>query len=326
MQKGIYAIAVLFVLFLSNSCLKEDTPVQLPQPGNGNIAQVEQGELYEQQVYFNLNNSDTFNSKFAKWDLAFNTQGINYYSYMNGGKLMQIAKANQNSLAAVNDTSGLIFKWDAPSWNMDSLAIGNWNILKKQIYVIDRGYLYSNFAERFWKIKIIDCNANFFSFEYASISSTQATSIAIERNSNFSYQYFTFDNGGKVVSLEPAYNQWHLQFTRYRVVFTQNNLPFPYLVTGVLINPNMLEATVDSLVGYSNVDYEFAKDRMLTKARDAVGFEWKYFDINSGLYKVKPGHVYILKDNMGYYYKLHFIDFYNQDGKKGYPKFEYQRL
>ncbi|MBK8847476.1 MAG: hypothetical protein IPO27_13385 [Bacteroidetes bacterium] len=278
-------MVLLLVVQLCSSCLKEENAVQLPQPGNGTIAQVEQGELYEQQVYFNLSNKDTFNSRFAAWDLAFDAQDNNFFSYMNGGKLMHIAKVNSNIFSAVTDTTGLVFLWDAPSWNKDSLAIGNWNNNKNQIFVVDRGYLYSNFAERFWKIRIVDCNNNSFRFEYASIASTQSANIVIERDNNFSYQYFTFDNAGNVLSLEPQYNQWHIQFTRYRVIFSQNSLPFPYLVTGVLINPNMLQATVDSSYSYEKVDYEFAKNKILTKARDAIGFEWKYFDINAGMFK-----------------------------------------
>jgi hypothetical protein len=57
-----------------------------------------------------------------------------------------------------------------------------------------------------------------------------------------------------------------------------------------------------------------------------VGYNWKEYDLNAGEYTVLSNINYIIQDNNNKYYKLHFIDFYNTQGEKGYPKFEVQEL
>ena len=39
-----------------------------------------------------------------------------------------------------------------------------------------------------------------------------------------------------------------------------------------------------------------------------------------------PDMNYVIRDRDGFFYKLRFIDFNNDMGEKGYPKFEYVRL
>jgi hypothetical protein len=41
---------------------------------------------------------------------------------------------------------------------------------------------------------------------------------------------------------------------------------------------------------------------------------------------VLPEMIYLLKSKEGYYWKLHFVDFYDSNGDKGSPAFEYQEL
>jgi hypothetical protein len=36
--------------------------------------------------------------------------------------------------------------------------------------------------------------------------------------------------------------------------------------------------------------------------------------------------VYVVRTSEGLFYKIHFIDFYNETGLKGYPKFEIAAL
>ena len=70
----------------------------------------------------------------------------------------------------------------------------------------------------------------------------------------------------------------------------------------------------------AKVSYEYLKEQ------DFIGFDWKSYDFDQQLYMVDPQIVYIIKTPIGRYYKLHFIDFYNSMGEKGYPKFEIQEL
>ena len=43
-------------------------------------------------------------------------------------------------------------------------------------------------------------------------------------------------------------------------------------------------------------------------------------------YKVNTARNFIIRTNLGFYYKLHFIDFYDKKGGKGSPSFEREML
>ena len=67
-------------------------------------------------------------------------------------------------------------------------------------------------------------------------------------------------------------------------------------------------------------------DYYFNNNNDMVGYIWKEYDLNAGEYTVFSNINYIIQDKNDKYYKLHFIDFYNNLGEKGYPKFEIQEL
>ena len=59
---------------------------------------------------------------------------------------------------------------------------------------------------------------------------------------------------------------------------------------------------------------------------NAIGWDWKQYDMSSGPYTVDVTKNYIVKNQNGLYFKLRFIDFYDDIGEKGAPKFELQKL
>ena len=60
--------------------------------------------------------------------------------------------------------------------------------------------------------------------------------------------------------------------------------------------------------------------------QDEIGYNWKVFDFETQTYTVQTEITYIIKDVSNRYFKLHFIDFYDEYGEKGSPKFEVQEL
>ena len=55
---------------------------------------------------------------------------------------------------------------------------------------------------------------------------------------------------------------------------------------------------------------------------DVIGYDWKEYDFDTGIYAIFPDHVFIVQDVEGYFYKLHFTDWYNAAGQRGNPRFE----
>jgi hypothetical protein len=175
-------------------------------------------------------------------------------------------------------------------------------------------------------VKFLWVNANAYKLKYGLLNNTQVDSIIIEKQTAYNYSYFTFSNGGQQLTMEPPKTEWDIVFTRYRYVF-YNTIPYtPYQVSGVLLNPTGIYAGVDSTMNFDDIDYQKALSVPLFNQRDVIGYNWKYYSFSSQSYIVVPNRNYIIRDEKGYYWKLRFVDFYNNNGEKGYPKFEYQRL
>jgi hypothetical protein len=75
---------------------------------------------------------------------------------------------------------------------------------------------------------------------------------------------------------------------------------------------------------FNDINSSYISKYQFTSNRNGVGFEWKSFDFNTSfIFTVKPNLTYIIKDTDDKLYKLRFIDFYNEQRVKGYPKFEF---
>ncbi|MEO8150508.1 MAG: HmuY family protein [Bacteroidia bacterium] len=319
-------IAFAFIMIIS-SCLKDDEPVILPEhSGDAQLSSINIGEDYSREVYYDLETKDTLGNNFKDWDLAFECGSTGSHVWINGGKASFAAQTNSTNMVTVTDTAQCEWKFDASSWHPDSTAIGNWqSATGNRVYIIDRGYEYSD-PDRFWKIIFNEVNSTSYAFSYCRLSDTNVVSKSIFKSSNHSYIFFTFDNNGTTLNLEPEKTKWDILFTRYRYIYYDFIPPLPYYVNGVLLNPYLTMAATDSVTDYNAIDYNFAKLLALSTKRDAIGFDWKYYSFSTTHYNVKPNFIYIIKDQKGYYYKLHFLDFYDAQGHKGVPKFEYQRL
>jgi hypothetical protein len=140
---------------------------------------------------------------------------------------------------------------------------------------------------------------------------------------------FSVSNPSEVVE-EPSSLHWDLLFTQYTtLLFTDVGDPYPYLVTGVLLNPLLVVVAMDSISGFEDITFERAQSMDFSKQADGIGYLWKEYDFDDGSYTVNSKIIYVIRDTRGFYYKLRFKDFYkllNNRLQKGYPSFEYQKL
>ncbi len=317
-------LATVVVLMASlSSCFKEDKPLQLPPAGDAKTFQVGMGEDYHRAVYFDFNTTDTAGNEHTAWDLCFESTDSGFHIWMNGANGSLIANTDTQDFEAVSDTLGANWAIDNPNWNIDSTAVGDWRV-DRMVYIIDRGAA-KLAGDRFKKIIFQSVNATEYEAQYSNLDGSNFIIYNVPKKTGNQFIYFTFDNGGEVLDVEPSAVSWNLLFTRYRTVFYTVQPPLPYVVTGVLINPNIAVA-VDSSLTFSEIDYTKALTLTFSQRRDIIGYGWKWYNFSSQAYLMRPYINYIIRDDEGVYWKMHFIDFYNSSGQKGYPQFEYQRL
>lgn len=151
----------------------------------------------------------------------------------------------------------------------------------------------------------------------------QSVELDIKPYTDKNYVYYSIADG-QAVDREPASETRDILFTRYIAMIEGTT---PYTVTGVL---NVFNTDVAE---YTSVAPEFEQWNMedVDTSRSVIGYDWKnpQGDVETGdvTYTMLSPLSYIIREkDKNIFYKLGFTDFYNENGRKGYPSFEYQRL
>lgn len=305
------------------ACDREELPVPPHTAGETQESSFDLGPDYRWQAFFDFGTGQFVGQNLkTEWDLGFETTADGYHIVLNSAKAMYTLPILTSDWASVTDTVGLAAgkRWDSPTGNLDSTAIGDWRATA-QVVVIDRGYDWLGRHQGFRKLQVQGVDAQQFQVRIGKLDGSEDSTLIIAKDSAYNFTFFSFDNGGETVTIEPPKRDWDIYLGQYLEI-----LPEPYLVTGVLLNPYGTSAVMDSSKTYAEIDYDHAIDLPLSEIRNVIGYAWKYYHFSSGTYRVLPEMNYILQDQAGHRYKLHFIDFYNDQGQKGSPRWEYQLL
>ena len=319
MKNILLAIPVVAMLF--SSCRREELPVPRKDRGPVKTVAIEMEGDYRWQVYYDLQTQTVVGKNLkTDWDLAFATGNSDYAVLLNSANYMLAYNTGKTDFTAVTikDTTGKM-RWDNPGGYLDSTAIGDWRG-KNEVYILDRGYDLEGSPLGFMKIVFTSVDDNKYIVRFADIKGDNETTVEIKKDSLYNSAFLSFDKKAQVM-VQPPKKDWDLVFTQYVHVYVDINTP--YRVTGCLLN-NGVEAAVDKQKAFAEINVNDMGSYTLSKAVNTIGFEWKAF--NNTTYVTNPNINYILRDGDGLYYKLHFIDFLNDKGTKGYPKFEYQQL
>lgn len=316
MKNKFILILLLFVLF---SCDKGEIPIPKPDSGNLQTQQVSMGEYYETQLYYSLEKNEIIstNSKTA-WDLKFSPTTLPFHILLNSGNGMRVTTTNTPFETTLSFT-GTDWKYDNQTGKIDSIAFESFNT--ELLYIIDRGYDEFGQSLGLYKFKFNYISADSISFLLGKIDATEGVTYHLTLK-EFDFVYFSLPNG--LVEIAPDYSSWDLNFTQYMHLFHE---PFtPYVVSGVLLNPFETSATLINDIEFEQITFDDAANLNFYSNRNFIGYDWKFYDLDAGKYLVDPEMKFIIKNQNGYYYKLRFIDFYNESGIKGFPKFEVQQL
>lgn len=334
---------LIVFLIAFTACEKEDEPVVLPEPGPVQRATVVMGTRYEDQVYFRLRSGKTWTAPYNNYDLAFETSPTGLSIYLNSGKFMFACNTGTSDFLNA-DSTGKIWINDADNALPDSLALSNWwtaafadPLGLSDVYVIDRGRTEHSGTDRYRKFQVIKANDAYYEVRFSLVNNTNVTVLNIPKNRDYSLVYLSFSNNGKVVQEQaPVSREWDFVFTKYTHQYFDQPVTSPfryYPVTGALINrwggTEGIRMKKDSVPDYLSFDafaWESTQGRQFLPNADIIGYEWKAYNFNSAMFTMVPDLYYVIRDRDGFYYKIRFIDFYDQSGNKGTVTFEYQRL
>lgn len=313
---------VLVALTLAG-CDKGEIPIDPHVNGPLETTTIDLGPGYKNQIFYNLeSNSVVSQNEKTDWDLGFLTGPDDWQIVINSSKAGGVWRIDGLNFESVPDVSDAVWSYDRPSGNLDSTAIDDYRNTNV-FYVVDLGYSSQLETLGYMKLKVDSVNEDGYFVRTADLEHNQELAVFIEKDEGLHRACFSFTSNA-VVDIEPLSSDWDLLFTQYTNIFYD---PFlPYLVAGVLINTQQTLVAVDTDKIFSDITYNDVDSYVFSSDQDAIGYAWKEFDFNTESYLVFPEVNYIIKNGDGQYFKLHFIDFYNDLGQTGYPMFEVQQL
>jgi hypothetical protein len=317
MKKGLL-IALIPVL---SACFKKEIPVDKPVSG-ATTTQVELGGNYANQIYYDLETNSVLRQNNREvWDLAFEAGESGFHILLNESRVMAAALSSETDINALTSDAGLTYTWDFHTGNLDSTAIGNWQSLGK-VYAIDLGTGLSGASLGKKKLKVVSVSNTEYQIQFADLNSTAVHTFTIPKSLTAGFTYFSMTGSGTLMDIEPDKETWDLAFTAYCHVFDEHT---PYSVVGVLSNRYGVKVQEVSIpfadFKHSDIVESAFEDRI-----NVIGYDWKTYDFDNGTYVVSSNRTFVVKTINGRYYKLRFIDYYDQNGVKGAPKFELQEL
>jgi len=333
-------ILILFIVSLSlvlTSCFKDDKRVTPHIAGNYITDTIALTSSYKNQIFYNLHDSAEVSTLLkTSWDLGFENSPTGWHVIVNSSCFMKTTLLTGQTFGSAADTIGKKWIFNPSDGSADSLVAGRWFELRgndtigsNRLLLVDRG-IDENGNPRGYRQLIIDSlRLGTYYFRVADMNGANSHSFSVNKHGNSNYILFSFSNPASAPS-EPDNSTWDLLFSQYTtLLYTDAGAPYPYLVTGVVLNPNSVEVAVDSLTPFANITFDIAQNMSFSKHSDRIGYNWKRYSFSSGSYTVNSDIVYVIRDTKGYLYKLRFIGFYKyaiNTLEKGYPSFEYQKL
>lgn len=306
-MKKVYAL-VMIVLISCN--IKAQT--------SGSISM---GAGYVNEIFWKMQNGVAGSAAVNSWELAFRIGLQNssiFINSANGVSLFHVPNTDTSGWYAL-DTTGLhswqqLFNSDT-SWEygaFDRSSTGfpdfSWGDYDFNTHVVtgDSLYILKTGNGAYKKLWIIKKDYGNWTFRFANLDNTGDQTVVINGAdyANKNFVYYSVSNNS-ILDLEPNFTDWDILFTRYMTLLPPDNTP--YLVTGVLNNVgvNAAQATQVDLntvqaSSYSN-DY--------TNNISEIGYDWKFFNMNSGQYELVDSLCYFVKATDGNIYKLVFTGF-----------------
>ncbi|MDX2002210.1 MAG: HmuY family protein [Chitinophagales bacterium] len=337
--KSIFAL--LFALVFFSSCEKEE-PIE-PTPSKLETMAIPMGSDYAKQCFFDLETKTIVaqNDRWS-WDLAFESSADGYHIFLNSAKLMYAKNTGKKNFNQVYSYSydQRTSKYDMPSGNPDSTAIGEWGQKSAEsvstygdVYIIDRGMDRNNQPIPPKKMIVQGLSNNTYNIRFADLDGSNEHEIAVPKNADYNRIFLSLDGAGSLVQVEPAKDTWDLAFTMYTHIFYEapSNIPLqvdtlPYLVNGVLLNQNGVMAARDTSIDFDSLMISDADNFTYSDVANTIGYDWKSFEFDEENYVIDSKLHFVVKTVEGNVFKLRFTDFYDEQGIKGTPTFQFQQL
>tara|TARA_R110002072_G_scaffold153430_2_gene303063 strand:- start:521 stop:1549 length:1029 start_codon:yes stop_codon:yes gene_type:complete len=339
--KNIFLLSSILTLFAS--CQKDELPLLAPNTnqntnsidttGGENLIvkgeiiskTVHMGSDYATQIWFDLGTNSVIKTNLrTDWDLAFDCGLANNNLYLNSALNASVAFTSETDFNKVNSDAGLTYLFEHQSGRKELLAIGDISN-NRSVFIIDRGYDPAGNPIGKWKAQITLVQEGDYFLTCAKLDGSNMQTTIISKKPQYNRVAYSFSSA-KEIQIEPEKTDFDIVFTQYTHVFENEIPPLPYSVNGVLINSYKTEVAEEFSKKFNELSKIHAETLFYSRDWDVIGYDWKDFSLQTNTFTIFSDKIYLIKDASGNLFKLRFIDFYDDNGIKGSPAFEFMRL
>ena len=297
------------------------------------------GSGYQNRVFVNLADGNMVSQPANTWDIAFyRNSNYAFGSRVNDAKDIEVFTASTNLADWDNISISNEASWGAPLYNPDqttdwsqgafeqgpvtspnpNIPSTGWGVYNpvnhhiqgKAIFVLKYA------SGTYIKFAIEDAFAG-YTFKYSkwngtSWGATETRTLANGTDDSY-FNYFSFDTGAKVPSLEPSRTAWDFVFTKYYTFYMGMQM---YPLSGAIQSPNVKVAMIQPETQQTTA-YVIPANASFSSAITTVGHSWK------GIGTVKNDVVYYVKKGNDYY-RMYFTT--NGGASTGNMYFKYKKI
>ena len=317
----VHIIIITQCLFLA-SCIEKELPILPHETGDLIVNSPSIGSNYRNQLYYSISNNEIVASN-IKTDWCFSLQsnndsillGLNSSRYPLISSLGEIDPSTEITEEMLEN---MVWALSPP----EGAGISHLShfLAPETLYIIDRGRDTSGDYLGYARLYITDFSnpASSFTLTIESLNQDSAVILPITLDSDGARSHFsaiTFDQK----EIEPPLDEYDIWITQYTELLDEES---PYLVTGILTpgeNTTVYQAPFsqwDSLLISDWSNLEFSSEW------NAIGFDWKSYDINAGTYSIDTERLYCIKTDAGREFLIRILDFYDDSGSTGTFTFE----
>jgi hypothetical protein len=317
MQRLIIACcAFASIAFMFVGCIEYELPVESRPAGVAEVHTASIGDSYEQRIFYSLvDRAVVASHSKMDWCLRLEPREDGVDAVLNSSRTMRLARTGLTAFRTdwtEDEVDGLAWRLDAPNgYPVDSLervlTVG-------EVVLINLGHGLENDLLGRCQVQLVAMDSEACELRVANLDGTAEAIVSIPWNPDGPHGYASLlEQAAR--DLEPPSQTWELLLTQYSELLDGD---FPYQVTGFL-TPSQRVTVRD----YSDLSWDDALARdwssdSFSTDWNAIGYDWKYFDLNEGVYNIDPNRIFGVRTAEGHEFQLRILDFYDEIGNKGH--------
>lgn len=295
------------------------------------------GEDQTNQAFVDLSKLEQTVVDKSTWDLGFYTEAGEHRVILNSSAYLMARPLEKTDLTAVTteDTTGFAaamqipqfspmfgaIDWiDADDGDLSKTAFGDIaaDMASAKVFIVKRNGDWQ-------KVKIAQSGEN-YEIQYADINSSQVKSATIEKNPDYNFTFFSFEN--QAVMVQPASDKWDIMYGTFTVALPLGEgtfIPYGFKDYITINRTGVSVATVmESEITYENFAEADVSSLDFSTAQNAIGSDWRQGGGPTSAPSLFTDRFFVLEDVDGHIYKIKFTRLTTPGGERGYPEFTYE--